>query len=94
MLYPRLPLDKQPGARPIGIGEVLRSVIENIVMKIFKKDVPKATASLQLCARQYVGSEAAIHAVYEMFNKEKYRGSINGRCIKCFQCNKLGGISS
>ena len=41
-----IPLDKQPGVRPIGIGEVLRSVIGKIVIKLFKKGVLKATGSL------------------------------------------------
>ena len=63
-------LDIQPGVRPIGIGEVLRRAIGKIVMKLLKRDVLKATGSLQLCAGQDAGSEAAIHAVYEMFNKE------------------------
>ena len=39
-------------------------------MKLLKTHVLKATASLQLCAGQDACSEAAIHAVYEMFNKE------------------------
>ena len=63
-------LDKQPGVRPIGIGEILRRVFREIVMKLLKRDVLKATGSFQLCAGQNAGSEAAIHAVYEMFNKE------------------------
>ena len=65
-----IPLDKQPGVRPIGIHEILRRVIGKIVMKLLKRDLLKATGSLQLCAGQDAGSEAAIHAVYEMFNKE------------------------
>ena len=63
-------MDKQPGVRPIGIGEVLRGVIGKIVMKLLKKDVLKATGSLHLCAGQDTDSEAAIHVVYEMFNKK------------------------
>ena len=65
-----IPLDKKPGVRPIAVGEILRRVIGKIVMKLLKRDVLKATGSLQLCAGQDAGSEAAIHAVYEMFNKE------------------------
>ena len=64
-------MDKQPGVRPIGVGEVLRRVIGKTVMKLLKKDVLKATGSLQLCAGHNTGSVAAIHAVYEMFNKER-----------------------
>ena len=67
-------MDKQPGVRPIGIGEVLRRVIGKIVMQLLKRDVLKATGSLQLCAGQDAGSEAAVHTVYEMFNKENTEG--------------------
>ena len=63
-------LDKEPGVRPIGIGKILRRVIGKIVMKLLKRDVLRATGSLQPCAGQDAGSEPTIHAVYEMFNKE------------------------
>ena len=45
-----IPLDKQPGVRPIGIGEILRHVIGKLVMKLLKRDVLKVTGSLKLCA--------------------------------------------
>ena len=65
-----IPLDKQPGVRPIEIGEVLRRAIGKIVMKLLRKDILKARGSLQLCAGQDARSEAAIHAVYDMFNED------------------------
>ena len=52
-----IPLDKQPGVRPIGTGLLLRRVIGKIVMKLLKRDVLKATGSLQFCAGQDAGSE-------------------------------------
>ena len=64
-----IPLDKQPGIGPIGIGEVLRRVIGKI-------NVLEATGSLQFCAGQDAGSEAAIHAVYEMFDKESTEATL------------------
>ena len=64
------PLDKQPGVKPIRIGEVLRRVIGKIVMKLLRKYVLKGTGSLRLCAGQDAVSEAAIHAVYYMFNED------------------------
>ena len=48
----------------------MRRVTGKIVKKLLKRDVLKATGSLQLSAGKDEGSEAAIHAVYEMFNKE------------------------
>ena len=57
-------LDKQTGARPIRIGAVLSSFIGKIVIKLLKKDVLKATQSLQLCVGQNAGREAAVHDVY------------------------------
>ena len=65
-----IPLDKQPGVGPIGTGDVLRQVIGKIVMRLLRNDILKAGGSLQLCAGQDAGSEAAIHAVYDMFNEE------------------------
>ena len=63
-------LDKQLGVRPVGIGEVLRGVIGKVVIKLLRKDILKATGSLQLCTGQDAGSEAAICAVYDMFNED------------------------
>lgn len=62
-----IPLDKKPGCRPIGIGEVLRRIIGKAVMEVVKDDVRKAVGNLQVCAGQQAGCEAAIHAVRRMF---------------------------
>ena len=48
----------------------MRRVIGKIVKKLLERNILKATGSLLLNARKDAGSEAAIHAVYEMFNKE------------------------
>ena len=40
-----IPLDKQAGVRPIGIGDILRRVIGKIVMKLLRRDVLKTTGS-------------------------------------------------
>ena len=65
-----IPLDKQPGVRPIGIGEVLRRIMGKAVMKVVKPDVLAAVGFNQLCAGQDAGSEIAIHAVREMFDND------------------------
>lgn len=62
-----IPIDKVPGLRPIGIGEVLRRIIGKAVMSIVKSDVMQCAGSMQLCAGQKAGGEAAIHAMRKMF---------------------------
>ena len=70
-----IPLDKGEGAvRPIGVGEVIRRIIGKCVMNIAKKDVVEASGSLQLCAGQRSGSEAAIHAIYTIFEADEADG--------------------
>ena len=64
-------MEKLPGVRTIGIIEVFRRVIGKVVMKFSKRNVPRATGSLQLWAGQNAGSEVAIYAVYEIFNNKK-----------------------
>jgi len=41
-----IPLNKNPGLRPIGIGETLRRIIGKTVAKVLKKDVVDAVGSL------------------------------------------------
>ena len=63
-----LPLDKGEGAvRPIGVGEVLRRIIGKYVIRVTKPDVIDACGSLQVCAGLKCGSEAAIHAMRNIF---------------------------
>ena len=63
-------LDKNPGLRPIGVGEILRSITGKIIVSVVKKEVISSTGSLQVCAGQEAGSEAAIHAMEKIFKEE------------------------
>ena len=65
-----IPLDKQPGVRPVGIGEVLRWLIGKRVMRPLRKDVLKETGPLQLCTDQDAEYEAAIHVAFDMFSED------------------------
>ena len=66
-----IPLDKGEGAvRPIGMEEVIRRICGKCVMNIAKRDVVEASGSLQLCAGQKSGSEAAIHAMHRIFEAD------------------------
>ena len=65
-----VPLDKGPGLRPIGVGEVLRRIAGEMVMYIVRKDVLNSSSKIQMCSGQDSGSEAAIHDVREQFDNE------------------------
>ena len=58
-----LPLNKNPGLRPV--GEILRKIAGRAVI-LCKKDFPKAAGSLQLSAGQDAGAGAALHAMKDI----------------------------
>ena len=62
-----IPLDKNPGLRPIGVGEVLRRIAGKVVIKVVKEDVRKAAGDLQLYRGHEAGGEAAVHAMHDVF---------------------------
>ena len=65
-----IPLNKSPGARPIGIGEVLQRIIGKAVMSVVKKEIVQAAGSLQVCAGQVAGVESAIHCIVDLFESD------------------------
>jgi len=64
-----VPLNKNPGLRPIGVGEVLRRIMGKVVMAAFSEDVVRASSIAQMCGRSS-GSEGAIHAMRRMYASE------------------------
>ena len=60
-------LDKCLGVRPIAVGEAVRRIIGKAILAVIKLDVLEASGTLQLCAGQKAGSEAAIHTMHQMF---------------------------
>ena len=62
-----IPLDKKPGVRPIGIGEVIRRIVSSATVTLFKPEIVEATAPLQTCAGLPGGIEASIHAMRRMW---------------------------
>ena len=45
-----IPLEKSPGVRPIGIGEVLRRRISKVTIHVVKPDILRSTSYDQFCA--------------------------------------------
>ena len=60
-------LNKHPGIRPIGIGEISRRIVGKAILLITRDDAQEATGALQLCAGQEASCEAAIHAIHQLF---------------------------
>ena len=69
-----IPLDKNPGIRPIGVGEVLRRIIGKTVTSFLKKDIKEAVGPLQVCAGYSAGVGAAIHTMSHVFDEEETDG--------------------
>ena len=69
-----VPLDKKPGVRPIGIGEVLRRIVCSATVSLLKPELVAATAPLQTCAGIAGGIEASIHAMRRMYEDNNTEG--------------------
>ena len=63
-------LDKCPGVRLTGIGDMARRIIGKSVLVIVCGDIMDAAGSPQLCAGQISGCEMAVHSVREDFQEE------------------------
>ena len=67
-------INKYPGIRPIRICEPARRIIAKAVLFLVGGDVIEAAGSVQVCAGQPSGTEAAIHTVRQAFQKEDVEG--------------------
>ena len=65
-----IPLDKNPGVRPIGIGEVICRIMGKAVTTFLKYDIINSVGPLQLSAGQEGGCEAAVHAMEDLFSSD------------------------
>ena len=68
---PLIPLDKNPGVRPIGVGEVLRKIVGNFIRWVLKEDIQLAAGPLQTTTGLQSGAEAAIHSMRCMFEDDR-----------------------
>ena len=64
-----IPLNKNPGVRPIGVCEVVRRIVGKAILTVVKHDILQAAGPLQLCAGQNGGCEAAVHAMNKVFQE-------------------------
>ena len=69
-----IPLDKNPGVRPIGIGECLRRIMGKSVTNFLRPEIISSVGPLQLAAGMEGGCEAAIHAMNSLFQEDDCEG--------------------
>ena len=60
-------IDKQPGVRPVGCGEVLRRLMAKAVILVAGDEATEACGNDNLCAGLSAGIEGAFHALREAF---------------------------
>ena len=65
-----IPLNKNPGVRPIGIGEVLRRLIGKSISWVLKSEIQEAAGPLQASTGLKGGAEAAIHSMREIYEHD------------------------
>ena len=63
-------LDKNPGVRPIAIGEIFRRIVSSSILSSLRHEIQSAAGTLQLCAGQVCGIESAIHAMDTLYNDD------------------------
>ena len=61
--YKLVALDKQPGVRPVGIGETISRLMSKIVLHLCGRQATCSVANINLCAGLLAGIEGAVHAL-------------------------------
>jgi hypothetical protein len=62
-----LGLNKFPGVRPVGVGEIWRRVCAKTVLLVAGEEAKEACGIDQLCAGLEAGIEGGIHAINELW---------------------------
>ena len=71
-----IPLNKNPGIRPIGIGEILRRIVGKAIGWTLNSDIQLAAGPLQASTDLKGGAEAAIHTMKDIFEADDTEGVI------------------
>ena len=73
MLDCLIALDKQPGMRPVGVGETWRSIFSKIVLMVTGPEATMACRDDQLCPGLKSGIDGAVHGVRAIWEKTRLR---------------------
>ena len=64
-------LDKCPGVRPVGIGDIWRRLFSKCVLALAGEQAKDACGSAQLCAGLEAGIDGAVHAVRALWDEHE-----------------------
>ena len=65
-----IPLDKNPGLQPIGIGEVLHRIASKVVLSHIREDIISDVGSLQVYGGQEAGCKLLVHVIHEIYEDQ------------------------
>ena len=60
----------------IGVGEVVRWIIGKAILSVIGVEIQQSAGSLQLCAGQPSGCEAAIHALRHIYDDDSTQAAL------------------
>ena len=69
-------LNKCPGVRPIGIGEMGKNIVGKTIAWALKMDIQETAGPLQVCTWLKSGTEAAVHFIRQQFQAESAEACI------------------
>ena len=61
-------LDKNPGIRPVGIGEIFKRIVTAALTQNFRGETRNATGPIQTCGGARSGVEAAVHTMSGLYD--------------------------
>ena len=64
-------LDKQPGIRPVGVGETWRRMMVKFILRVAGLEAKRACGTTQLAGGLEAGIEGNIHAMRVFWNEHK-----------------------
>ena len=79
-------LDKNPGVRPIGVGEVMRRIVAKAVLKVAQTDITEACGFLQKCSGMPAGIEGAVNAMRQFYEDDTTDGVLLVDASNAFNC--------
>jgi hypothetical protein len=63
-------LDKEPGVRPVSIGEIFRRLFAKAILLVVGREATSACDNLNLCAGLKAGIEGAVHALRDAWEED------------------------